>query len=102
MQDEITHIQPWEDLAEHETEMAAKEAAQIGGDSGHRTKDPAWQAVQEAGGGESEGWEQAEEDLILNASHSNDHSDTEVLARIFRPEWEAQVGEFGEADGANS
>ena len=100
-QQQTEHIQPWESLEERETELAAREASRIGGDSGHQAKDPAWQAIQEAGGGESEGWEQAEEDLIQNASHGNDHSDTEVLTRMFRPEWEPQAGEFVEADSAS-
>jgi len=92
MQQETNHIQPWQDLEEYETEMAGQEAALIGGDSGHQALDPAWQAIEEAGGGESEGWEQAEEDLILNATHSNDHSDTEILVHAFPPEFEIESG----------
>jgi hypothetical protein len=34
-----------------------------------RRKDPAWQAVDEAGGGEQEGFEQSEELLIEEAEH---------------------------------
>ena len=34
-----------------------------------RRKDPAWQAVDEAGGGEQDGFEQSEELLIENAEH---------------------------------
>jgi hypothetical protein len=38
-----------------------------------RKNDPAWQAVDEAGGGEQEGFEQSEEMLIENAEHG-EHS----------------------------
>jgi hypothetical protein len=34
-----------------------------------RRNDPAWQAVDEAGGGEQEGFEQSEDLLIENAEH---------------------------------
>jgi hypothetical protein len=34
-----------------------------------RRNDPAWQAVDEGGGGEQEGFEQSEELLIENAEH---------------------------------
>jgi hypothetical protein len=34
-----------------------------------RRNDPAWQAVDEAGGGEQDGFEQSEELLIENAEH---------------------------------
>ena len=39
-----------------------------------RRNDPAWQAVDEAGGGEQEGFEQSEEQLIENAENAQ-HSD---------------------------
>jgi hypothetical protein len=39
-----------------------------------RQNDPAWQAVDEAGGGEQEGFEQSEEQLIENAENAQ-HSD---------------------------
>jgi hypothetical protein len=35
-----------------------------------RRNDPAWQAVDEAGGGEQEGFEQSEEQLIENAENA--------------------------------
>ncbi len=41
--------------------------------------DPAMQAVYEAGGGESEGFEQAEEQLIEHASHGDEHGTTKIL-----------------------
>jgi len=36
------------------------------------------QAVEEAGGGESEGFELAEQDLIENASHGDDHGTSRI------------------------
>ena len=54
-------------------------------------------AVEEAGGGESEGFELAEQDLIEHASHGDEHS-------TFRITQDAEPGEervesvYGEAD----
>jgi hypothetical protein len=58
-------------------------------------KDPAWQPVEEAGGGESEGFEQAERELIEHAEHGDPAPDPSTEA--FPPEEEAG-GEPGEAD----
>lgn len=41
--------------------------------------DPAMAPVHEAGGGESEGFELAERDLIEHASHGDDHGTTKIL-----------------------
>ncbi|WP_354700935.1 hypothetical protein DSM112329_01228 [Paraconexibacter sp. AEG42_29] len=54
-------------------------------------------AVEEAGGGESEGFEQAERDLINNASHGDDHG-TAVITRDARDEAEDAGETHGEAD----
>ena len=61
-------------------------------------QDPAWEAVEEAGGGESEGFEQAEQELIEHAEHGDPAPDPGTEA--FPPEKEAdlQTGEPGEAD----
>lgn len=42
--------------------------------------DPAMQPVYEAGGGESEGFEMAEEQLIEHASHGDEHGTTKIFA----------------------
>jgi hypothetical protein len=68
--------EPWD---ERETELAADEAAHIGGGSGRPPADPAEAPVQEAGGGEAEGFEQAEELLIEHASHGDSQSAHAVL-----------------------
>ena len=55
--------------------------------------------VEEAGGGVSEGFEQAEEDLIENASHGDGTGNPEVDA-IDNEDAEAErsTAEYGEAD----
>jgi hypothetical protein len=73
-----------------QAELAAREAAAIGGDrpgdseqavgTGHEGEnDPALRPVLEAGGGESEGFEQSEELLIEHASHGDQQSAHAVL-----------------------
>ncbi len=42
--------------------------------------DPAMAPVYEAGGGESEGFEMAEDDLIEHASHGDEHGTTRILS----------------------
>lgn len=61
--------------------------------------DPAMQPVEEAGGGVSEGFEQAEEDLIENASHGDGAGDPELDAiDNENVEAERSTAEYGEAD----
>jgi hypothetical protein len=54
-----------------QAEQAAREAAAIGGEVSEHGLDPAEIAVRQAGGGEAEGFEQAEELLIEHASHGD-------------------------------
>jgi hypothetical protein len=56
-------------LVAEEESAAAAEAAQIGGVVPHDTADPALDPVYQAGGGEQDGWEAAERQLIENAAH---------------------------------
>jgi hypothetical protein len=60
--------------------------------------DPAMAPVYEAGGGEAEGFELAERDLIRNASHDDGEAFPELDA--FTPEVESDLStaEYGEAD----
>lgn len=77
-----------DDYVAQEEAAAAAEARAIGGpgvDDAHGR--PAWEAVYEAGGGEAEGFELAEEELIENASHGGGHA--EPLSDAFTPEREA-------------
>lgn len=96
----------FDDLAEYgddpsardEAEAAANEAAHIGGDVPPQSDDPAFEGVEEGGGGESEGFEQSEEELIEGASHGDPQPDPTRAA--FTPEAESDESTFvgGEAD----
>ena len=88
-------------LVAEQERLAALEAAAIGGVAGDENLSPARRPVIEAGGGQAEGFELAEQDLIRHASHSDDNSDSIVLRDAGAPERESdlQTGEFGEADG---
>jgi hypothetical protein len=93
------------DFATREEQAAAAEAGAIGGgvpDGGgidtDEVVDEALRAVYEAGGGEQEGFELAERDLIRNASHDDgkglpslDRFDAEV-------ESDRSSVDYGEAD----
>lgn len=92
------------DFATREEWEAAREAAAIGGpipDIGgaddSEPLDPALIPVYEAGGGEEEGFELAEHDLVRNASHDDGAGFPERDA--FTPETESDrsTAEYGEA-----
>jgi len=93
------------DFATREEWEAAREARAIGGtnpDVGgadlDEPIDPALIPVYEAGGGEEEGFELAERDLVRNASHDDGAGSPELDA--FTPETEADrsTADYGEAD----
>ena len=84
-------------LIDEEAEAAAAEAAAIGGVAGDEDLDPAERAVREGGGGEAEGFEQAEDELIEHASHGDEHSARMGYYHQGRPE-EPSTAEPGEAD----
>ncbi len=88
-----------DDFVAAEEAAAAAEARSIGGprlDDAHG--DEAFEAVAEAGGGESEGFELAEEQLIDNATHGGGRADP--IGDAFPPEVESdeRTGVDGEAD----
>jgi hypothetical protein len=93
------------DFAARQEREAAAAAGAIGGrppdlggaDTGERI-DEAMRAVYEAGGGEAEGFELAEHDLVRNASHDDGAGYPERDA--FTPEVEADLSgaDFGEGD----
>jgi hypothetical protein len=62
-----------------ESRLAAREASRIGGGNGQAPADPAAAPVREAGGGDAEGFEQAEEQLREHASHGDQQSAHAVL-----------------------
>jgi hypothetical protein len=85
-----------------EIDAAAAEAARIGGIAGDEDLDPAQRPVIEAGGGEAEGFEQAEEALIEHASHGDQQSAHAVIHDAGRPEDPAATNDDGEADRERS
>ena len=90
---------PDDDLIREEEAAAAAEAAGIGGVAGDEDEfAPEMRAVLEGGGGEAEGFELAEADLIDNAQHGDGHGDP--LGDAFSPEAESDRGTavYGEAD----
>ena len=94
----------YDSLAEEEAQAAAKEAGEIGGrptrdleeDLPH---DPAMDPVYEAGGGESEGFEMAEEELREHAEHGPAKPEVQVRVREEEiSEDENRTVAYGEAD----
>jgi hypothetical protein len=61
--------------------------------------DPAMDPVREAGGGEAEGFEDAEQELIDNTQHGDDAGEgIPRLERLGNEEAEPDVATYGEAD----
>jgi hypothetical protein len=83
-------------LADEEAEAAAEEAARIGGRAGDEGLDPVERPLREAGQGEAEGFEQAEEDLIDHAEYSSGEG-TPRLDQMGE-EAEAAPAQYGEPD----
>jgi hypothetical protein len=54
-------------------------------------------AVEEAGGGQAEGFELAEQDLIEHASHGDQHTPSRIM-RDAGPDEESADSVYGEAD----
>jgi hypothetical protein len=79
-----------------EEEAAAAEARRIGGRSGMEGMDPAERASAEHGGGEAEGFEEAEGLLEEQATHGDPSVDP--LRDAPAPEAEEQPAVYGEAD----
>jgi len=92
---------PLETLIEEEEEAAAAEVRMMSGSTDlNAGGDPAMEPVYEAGGGESEGFELAEADLIENATHGEGHGDP--LRDAMAPEAESDLSlenvAYGEPD----
>jgi hypothetical protein len=103
MQDESPEESERAMAGDTQAELAAREAASIGGDSGvEETPDQAMRPVQEAGGGEAEGFEQAEEMLVEHASHTDQQSAHVVLHDEIRGGQAPPGHADGEADRARS
>lgn len=89
-------------LIRREENAAAAEAARIGGRVPPLSDDPAMEPLLEAGEGEQEGWEEAERELVENATHGEGRGDPELDA--FAPEREADrsTAAYGEGDTLRS
>ncbi|MGN6373441.1 MAG: hypothetical protein ACTHM1_10720 [Solirubrobacteraceae bacterium] len=85
-----------------QADAAAQEAAGIGGRAGDEQLDPAERPVLEGGGGEAEGFEQAESALIEHASHGDQQSAHAILHHQGLPEEPDPQRENGEADHEHS
>jgi hypothetical protein len=88
-----------DDLVAEEESAASAEARLIGGPVRHDGPRPEFDPVYEAGGGEQDGWEQAEADLVENATHGDGNGNP--LRDMLSPELESDVSsaEYGEPDG---
>src|SRR3954470_18336574 len=95
----------YDPLADEEAQAAGAEARQIGG---RPTRDleedlphnPAMDPVYEAGGGDAEGWEMAEEELIEHAEHGPAKPEVQIHVReeMDRLTEEPDRAVYGEAD----
>lgn len=87
---------------QEEIDAAAAEAAQIGGVAGDEQLDPERRPVIEGGGGEAEGFEEAEEALIEHASHGDQQSAHAIMHDAGRPEQEGATRDEADADHERS
>lgn len=87
---------------QQQADEAAREAAEIGGAGPVEQADPARRPVEEAGGGEAEGFEQAEQALIDHASHGDQQAAHAILHDQGRAEEQTLGREDGEADHEDS
>jgi hypothetical protein len=91
-----------EDVVEREAEAAAAEAARIGGVAGDESEDEAARASLEHGGGEAEGFEQAEEALIDEAEHGDGRWDPAEGEYVVDEEARHAGAGYGEPDEIRS
>jgi hypothetical protein len=96
----MTERDPIERDIEREEAEAAREAGGIGGRSGMEDVPEDERPLAEAGEGESEGFEQAEELLRERASHEDDHGGP--LRDRPDPEPDRDRASHGEADRVDS
>lgn len=85
-----------------QADEAAAEASRIGGVAGDEQLDPAERPVVEAGGGEAEGFEQAERALVEHASHADQQAAHTILHDQGLPEEPDPLRENGEPDHEHS
>lgn len=85
-------------LVAQEEAAAAAEAAAIGGRVSPDAEDPAMDPVYQAGGGEQDGWEEAEAALIENATHGDGRGNPERDAFPAELESDRSTALYGETD----
>jgi hypothetical protein len=85
-------------VAAQEASAAAAEAARIGGAVSPDAEDPAMDPVYQAGGGEQEGWEEAEAALIENATHGDGGGQPERDALTPELESDRSTAVYGEGN----
>jgi hypothetical protein len=89
-----------DERARDEADAAAREAARIGGPAPDEDVPDEQRPVVEGGGGEAEGFEQAEDALVEGATHGDPAPDPTELAG--EPEQESSEAEYGEPDRVTS
>jgi hypothetical protein len=94
---------PTPDPASEQADLAAAEAARIGGTPSAeepQTDQPgeAHRPLAEAGQGESEGFEQAEQQLIEHASHGDEHAARHVIEDATIEQDDARAAQQGDPD----
>jgi len=99
---------PGPDPVRQEADKAAADAAAIGGrpssepPSREATADPAQRPLAEAGQGEAEGFEQAEQELVEHASHGDQHAARQAIEDAPASSEDELATEGGEADHERS
>jgi hypothetical protein len=83
---------------QEEVDQAAREAAGIGGATPDEGLDPAERPVAEGGGGESEGFELAQQELIEHATHSDQQAAHVILHHQGLPEELDATGDGASGD----
>jgi hypothetical protein len=86
-----------EDYVAEQERAAAEEAIEVGGGTPGEEADESERALSEAGQGEAEGFELAEEELIDNATHEELGAPDPIDLAGEAEEWDPEA-EFGEAD----
>lgn len=98
----MSEIDRGDELESREADQAGAEAAAIGGNVSSEPRsgasDEAERPLAEAGQGEAEGFEQAEQDLIEHASHGDQHAARRAIEDAPDEQDDARAEAGGEAD----
>ena len=93
---------PRDERIAREEAAAAAEARAIGGPADRDAEDPAMEPVHQAGGGEQDGWELAERDLVENATHGDGGANPIRDAIAPEAESDRSPAVYGEEDHVRS